>query len=816
MSKRSILLGLLMAALIAGTAFFNDTVIKGSVLVSTFMPVSVFGLVILFVMLVNPVLGRISKGWALSGREVAVAMAIALMGCCVPGFGFLQAFTNNLLMPHKPVAWTSSIMQGDMPVIQTTDIKDQDWPVLLRTLRAAEDHPESPLNAVWTRFPGDLQEATKLSPTEQPTIELQRRVVEALNGIISGGRDFARTPGLSQLDHPRYVRLLLARNLDDLSEEAINRLNRGLLETLFSGLITRRRPGPVENTPPQMVVDANRNSGDVVEGFVRGLPEGGRTISPMEVPWYAWKRTLLFWTPLALTLFLVSIGLALVVHRQWSKHEQLPYPTMRFVNAMLPEEGETTSRIFRQRLFWIGLLLVMGFHLNNYAASWWPKYLLTIPREFNFLPVWNTIGVFRDSSSWGEFERMARPMIQFAFVGFAYFLASDVSLSVGIGPFFYVAAIGALATYGINIDGWYMFPGGRSGGYAGAYIAFFLVLLYLGRQYYKAVLRRAMFLRSAEEVESQAVWGARLAFVGLIVFGAQMMALGLEWQYTLLYGIGIVATLVVMSRLVAEAGIFAVIPYFTSCAIIHGFLGDEAIGPYAVLIMGIVSTTLLINPTETMMPFAVSAFRLAEWKGVKSGPIARWGAVALVISFVIAIPVTLYLQYQHGAIIARAAWWNCDDLPGYPFRAERWMRSALEAKGTLATSDALSGWAHFTHAVPNMEFTIAFAVTFSLVFLLSGLRKRFAWWPLHPICLLGLANYQTMRISFSFLVGWLIKTVVVKYGGTRSYQKLMPFMMGLIAGDLLMGVVTIAVGAIYYFVTGRAPVDYRVLTVIWA
>ncbi|MEI6217600.1 MAG: DUF6784 domain-containing protein, partial [bacterium] len=121
-----------------------------------------------------------------------------------------------------------------------------------------------------------------------------------------------------------------------------------------------------------------------------------------------------------------------------------------------------------------------------------------------------------------------------------------------------------------------------------------------------------------------------------------------------------------------------------------------------------------------------------------------------------------------------------------------------------------------THAVPNMEFTIAFAVTFSLVFLLSGLRKRFAWWPLHPICLLGLANYQTMRISFSFLVGWLIKTVVVKYGGTRSYQKLMPFMMGLIAGDLLMGVVTIAVGAIYYFVTGRAPVDYRVLTVIWA
>jgi hypothetical protein len=806
-----------MTALIAATAFFNDTVIKGSLLVSTFMPLSVFGLVLLFVMVGNPLLGRISKSLALTGREIAAAMAIALMGCCISGFGFMQAFTNNLLMPHKPVAWTSSIMQGDMPALQTTDIKEEDWPAFLAALRSAGDPSKVLLGSVWTRFPADVQEDVKRHPpAEQPAPELQRRVIESLNAIISGSRDFARAPELARLDHPRYARLLLAQDPGRLSEDSVARLNRGVMETLFSGLVARRRPGPVENTPPQMLADVNRNVGDVVEGFVRGLPEGGRKISPAEVPWDAWIRTMLFWAPLVLTFFVSSIGLALVVHRQWSKHEQLPYPTIRFANAILPEEGETTSRILRQRMFWIGLLFVLAFHLNNYAAAWWPKYLIAIPRGFDFLPVWNAIGVFKSSSSWGEFQRLGMPIVQFAFVGFAYFLASDVSLSVGIGPYLYVAVIGTLAIYGINIDGWYMFPGGRSGGYAGAYIAFFLVVVYLGRQYYKAVLRRAAGLRGGDEVEPHAIWGARLAFVGMALFGAQMFALGLEWQYVLLYGLGAVATMVVMSRLVAEAGIFAVIPYFTACAVIHGFLGDEATGTYAVLIMGVVSATLLVNPTETMMPFAVSAFRLAEWKGVKIGPVARWGILALLIGFVIAIPVTLYLQYQHGAIIARAAWWNCDDLPGYPFRAERWMRNSLETTGALPSSEALSGWAHFTHASPNMEFLIAFAAAFLLVFVLSGLRKRFAWWPLHPVCLLGLANYQTMRISFSFLLGWMIKSAVVKYGGVRSYQKIMPLMIGLIAGDLLMGLITIVTGAIYYFATGRAPVEYRVLNMIWA
>jgi hypothetical protein len=39
---------------------------------------------------------------------------------------------------------------------------------------------------------------------------------------------------------------------------------------------------------------------------------------------------------------------------------------------------------------------------------------------------------------------------------------------------------------------------------------------------------------------------------------------------------------------------------------------------------------------------------------------------------------------------------------------------------------------------------------------------------------------------FSFLLGWLIKAGVMRYGGVAIYQRLKPMAMGLIAGDATM------------------------------
>lgn len=66
-------------------------------------------------------------------------------------------------------------------------------------------------------------------------------------------------------------------------------------------------------------------------------------------------------------------------------------------------------------------------------------------------------------------------------------------------------------------------------------------------------------------------------------------------------------------------------------------------------------------------------------------------------------------------------------------------------------------------------------------------------------------------MAWSFLAGCFAKTLVTRYGGVQAYQKLKPFMFGLIAGDALAGLVVIIMGLIYNLQTGNLPRTYWVL-----
>ena len=131
----------------------------------------------------------------------------------------------------------------------------------------------------------------------------------------------------------------------------------GLLRTFTTSLMlphhfNHLNPGWGERkvialAPDQMLADIRTNEDTVLNGFVQGLGEPNRHISFREVPWYAWTRTLAFWLPVILTLWLALTALALVLHRQWSDHELLPYPIAEFANSLLPDEGQATSPLLR-------------------------------------------------------------------------------------------------------------------------------------------------------------------------------------------------------------------------------------------------------------------------------------------------------------------------------------------------------------------------------------------------------------------------------------------------------------------------------------
>jgi hypothetical protein len=562
----------------------------------------------------------------------------------------------------------------------------------------------------------------------------------------------------------------------------------------------------IDYVPPRLLADPTADEGNALVGFVQGLRLGGEPISLRDVPWHAWRSTLLFWLPLFGILWVALTGLSLVLHRQWSRHEHLPYPLVQFTQAMLPAEDGSPSPVFRQRSFWIAMLLVVIFHLNNTLCVYYPATLIEIRRSFAFWPLSGLFPTFMRGGGWS----LINPQFYFSAVAIAYLLATDVSLAVGLGPFVFKYAAGILAGYGISVEGGTRFsPRIEQGLVYGGYIGFFAAMLYTGRHFYAQVLKRACGRAVAADVGSASVWGLRVFLLGFAVFVGDLALLGLDWQLALLYGVLTIVVFAVMGRIIAETGLFFIAPYLYPCVFILGLLGDQALGPQALMIMFILTCMVLIDPRETFMPYMVNTVKLIDDGRLKLGRTTVLALAAVFVGLAVAVPMTLYLAYDRGV--------NWEDgfatqaVPVWAAEGAVRARTRLLAQDTLAPAEAVHGWERFAEMRPDHSFLISFGIALGGVLLFTAGRLRFARWPLHPVLFLVWPGYAGYMMAWSFLGGCFIKTMVTRYGGVQAYQKLKPLMFGLIAGDVLAGLLVIIMGLVYNLYTGNLPKTYWVL-----
>ncbi|MBT3291817.1 MAG: hypothetical protein HN380_31030, partial [Victivallales bacterium] len=75
--------------------------------------------------------------------------------------------------------------------------------------------------------------------------------------------------------------------------------------------------------------------------------------------------------------------------------------------------------------------------------------------------------------------------------------------------------------------------------------------------------------------------------------------------------------------------------------------------------------------------------------------------------------------------------------------------------------------------------------------------------PFHPMAFVFLGGFPGYYHYFSFFLGWLIKSLVTRYGGGKLYQQLKPLMIGVLAGAMLGKLVPMLVGPIVYFAEGK-------------
>ncbi|MBT3376206.1 MAG: hypothetical protein HN742_28900 [Lentisphaerae bacterium] len=590
--------------------------------------------------------------------------------------------------------------------------------------------------------------------------------------------------------------------------------------------------GIVSRVPPRLLPDVDGADGSVVlDGYVNGLGEGDRLIPVTRVPWRAWLPVYRYWLPLVLCLAMAMIGLSLVLHRQWSRHEHLPYPIAQFASVIMgADSDEENGGVLRSRAFWTGAAVIFIMHMNNYACTWWPDLFIPIARRVDFSPLLRLVPWLAHSPvpvNW-----IGAPPICFAIIGLAFLLPTQISLSVGLAPYAFALVTGALTAYGVGCSTRFgMEPSIVLLCYAGGWCGMFLVVLYNGRQYFTAVLRRALGRRirhdaapepptptpadassaaaSCDNVQPHVVWGGRAFLVGILAFVLLLVVGGLNPFTAVLFAGLTVVIQVVASRVLAEAGVFHLHPHFFPVTVVWALFGAAAIGPDQLLMLGLFSAVLLTNPREALLPFVATALKIGETAKAPVPALARRGAAMVIVGLLVAAPITLYLHYQYGAMLTGDGW-TAVMMPKLTFEASVKTRHALAAQGLLEQALHTGPSARLGMLAPDGAAVTAFFVTFGLVLAFTALRYRFAWWPLHPVMLLMLATAQSMSGGFSFLLGWLVKSATVRYGGDVASRSLKPLMFGLIAGEVMAGVVPMLVGIIYWIVTRTPPPSFSV------
>jgi len=556
--------------------------------------------------------------------------------------------------------------------------------------------------------------------------------------------------------------------------------------------------------PPAVLPADGKYDSQVVEGFLGGLGGRDKYIPLSSVPWAKWSASLTTWLPMMALAGICMACLGLIVHRQWSERERLRYPIATFAIAMLSGRTEDRKPLYRNGMFLAGFLVVLCIFMVNGLQKWYPNSI-KIPMTFNLGAMTN----YAFQRKWPIFlkapfaDHLLDVRISVIAIAFSFFLASDVSLSLGLSQAIFVPIGMWMLTMGIELKSDYMEGGATAWGRFGSYLAFGLMLAYFGRRYYWNLLVQTFSFRNRPQVAPYEAWACRILLLAAAGMAVMIARLGLAWPLAVLTVGMMVLLLVIVSRIAAETGLFSIQARWQPLGVFLGMLGAYALGPQAIIMIGLFCTMLTLAPGSKLSPFFASVLKVCSDLGAKPSRVGVATGGVYLAGIVIAVVATLWASYNFGQVVGtydikvRA--------PTMSFQPAERAITRMKTTGELDACLALGPIERILNARPERKFLWAAGLGFVAVILFSSLRLRFSWWPLHPVMFLVWATWPMGLLSHSFFLGWLARTIVIRIGGHAKYQQAKVFMIGAIAGNLAASGFWMVVGLIYYAATGMMP-----------
>jgi hypothetical protein len=484
-----------------------------------------------------------------------------------------------------------------------------------------------------------------------------------------------------------------------------------------------------------------------------------------------WLRTVLGWSVFFAAMASAVLGLSTIAARQWIQNERVAFPIAHVQLSLIaaPDRGRWFNETLRDRRFLIGLGIILAVRvligLNKYFPVYVPKVELQynlrnmfVDPPFSYIDQWITLQVFY-------------PLV----IAMSFFIASRISFSL-----WFCVVLSQVPNLIMEPMSLSMAPH-RSEVNLGALLAFAAMILYSGRHFYWAnvrnLLKRVYTAGSAARPSRGAAWAS---VIGFGVAAGWLVHAGMPvWPAVLLVG-SLLMIWLVMANVVAHSGVLVA----NTLATPHEWFGRGFTNPggMANVNPGHVKTQFFAQlvggmwayNSDHLSVYATHASKIAD--DVTPTPGRRFmGAivVALVIGFVVSLGSTLWCEYHHRMTADRSQTspLNAEIVNGQPKWAMdhtlKTMRSGLQKGQTpSSTWPWVAGSAGITGAA-------------------AFLQLRSNAWPIHPIGLLMMYSFPMRRIWFSVFAGWLIKAILVKYGGASLFRKAEPFFIGVVVGEVL-------------------------------
>lgn len=463
-----------------------------------------------------------------------------------------------------------------------------------------------------------------------------------------------------------------------------------------------------------------------------------------------WLGPLGWWLGFAVVLVWTLLCLMAIFRPQWDR-ERLNYPI-----AQAPLDVTSASlRPFSSSLFWIAFGLAATIQMVRLAHNLWPE-----------VPAIN-IGVRNYTFKGMPLSAAgAIPISSYPFsYGMAYLLPIQLSFSVWF--FFLFARLEMVLSAMMGHTQWRGFPYIQEQG-VGAYFGVFLFVLWAARGHLARMWQAAVGGEAMRKEESLheplsapvAVWGFLGGVALLIAFS---MSAGMSPLTAVLFFGLFLAIVLTLTRIRAELGLPTIEMYQVGADdILQNVAGGAAWSKPDLAVMSLYFW-LVRTHRQLPMPVHADVLRIGRQSGIDLRQIAALiigvSVFAVICSFWAHLHVMHQVGYESAKFTGPAGWAFGND----PWRKlDSWLTNPREAK--LAAS-----------------FAYLYGVGFTL--LLAALRTRFVWWPFHPVGYLVSGSFGLFRLWLPIFLTWLIKSLLLRYGGLSAYRKAYPFFLGLILGE---------------------------------